>query len=148
MTLVPRSGAIIPALLMLPNIAWMLLSKPDAPDAGTVPLALSVAEHALRAVTLALPFFCRLHLTKRYSAVVLVGMALALAIYYAAWIRFFVGGRSADLLSAPLIGIRSPLAFAPIGVLLLSAYVLDSWWMLRAAVLFGALHVCASALRG
>lgn len=73
---------------------------------------------------------------------------LLMAIYYAAWIRFLIGGRSADLLSAPLIGIRSPLAVAPIPGLILAAYDLDSWWMLIVAVAFGALHVWASALRG
>ena len=41
-----RSGAVVPVLLMLPNVAWMLLYSPDADmDAkGTVPAALSIAE--------------------------------------------------------------------------------------------------------
>ena len=148
MTIALRSGVIIPVLLMLPNVAWMLLPQQSASRVGSVPVTLTIAENILRGFALAVPCFLALHLTKRFSAVALAAMALALAIYYAAWIRFFIGGRSADLLSASLIGIRSPLAFAPILVLILSAYVLDSWWMLFVAVTFGALHVWASALKG
>jgi hypothetical protein len=68
-------------------------------------------------------------------------MALALLLYCAVWTRFFLGGGSHALLSAALVGIPSPLACAPIAVLILSAYVLDSWWMFSASVVFGALHV-------
>jgi hypothetical protein len=122
-----RSGVIIPVLLMLPNAAWMLLPKPAAGTAGTVPTALTIAENVVRVVTVALPFFCSLHLSKRYSALAMAGMALALIVYYSAWARFFLGGGSPDLLSAPLVGIPLPLACAPIALLILSAYVLDSW---------------------
>ena len=127
---------------------WMLLPQQSACRAGYVSVTLIIAEIILPGFALAVPSFLMLRLTKRYSAVALAAMALALAIYYAAWIRFFIGGRSADLLSASLIGIRSPLAFAPILGIILSAYVPDSWWMLIVAVPFGALYVWASAPRG
>ncbi len=142
-----KSGAIIPALLMLPNVAWMLLPAPAPGTAATLPLVLTLAENVARVATLALPFFCALHLKKRYSRFAIAGMTLALLIYYAAWTRFFLGGGTPDLLSAPLLGIPSPLAFAPIALLILSAYVLDSRWMFGASVLFGALHIWASTLR-
>ena len=122
---------------------WMLLPQQSACRAGYVSVTLIIAEIILPGFALAVPSFLMLRLTKRYSAV-----ALALAIYYAAWIRFFIGGRSADLLSAPLIGTRSPLAFAPILVIILFKYVPDPWWMLIVAVAFGALYVWASAPRG
>ncbi len=133
---------------MLPNVAWMLLSPSASSTVSTVPVALTLAENLARVATLALPFFCSLHLTKRYSSQAMMGMTVALTVYYAAWIRFFLGGGSPDLLSAPLFGIPSPLAFAPIGLLIVSAYVLDSRWMLGASVVFGALHIWASTLRG
>lgn len=147
MKLAIRSGVIIPVLLMIPNVAWMLLPKSAAGAIGTVPLPLALAENVGRVVTLAWPFFCSLHLTKRYAAHTIAGMGVALTVYYSAWIRFFLGGSTPNLLSASLIGISSPLASAPIVLLILSAYVLDSWFMFRASVLFGALHVWASALR-
>jgi hypothetical protein len=147
MRLAIRSGVIIPVLLMLPNIAWMLLPKAAPGTTATVPLALTIAENVVRVGVLALPFFCSLHLKKRYSSLAIVGMALALLVYYSAWMRFFLGGGGDALLSAPLAGIPSPLALAPIALLILSAYVLDSWWMLGISIVFGALHIWASALR-
>lgn len=52
-----KSGAIIPVLLMLPNIAWMLFYSLNAGAKPAVRLALSVAENVARFVALALPFF-------------------------------------------------------------------------------------------
>ena len=90
---------------------------------------------------LAVPFFYSLDVRRTYSTLALAGMALALTVYYSAWVRYFAGGGSPELLSAPLVGIPSPLALAPIAFLILSSYVLRSWWMLGASVVFGALHV-------
>jgi hypothetical protein len=73
--------------------------------------------------------------------------ALARAVYSSAWGRFFIGGGSPELLGAPLLGIPSPLVFAPIVVPVLSAYLVDSWPVLAASVCFGALHVWASSVR-
>lgn len=146
MTLSLKSGVVIPVLLMLPNVVWMLLPKLDMGSRGSVPLVLTIAENVARVVVLALPFFFALQLTKRYSMLTVAGMALALTIYYAAWARYFVGGGAVTLLSAPLLGIPSPLAFAPIAFLILSSYLLDSWWMLAASMVFGALHVWVQAL--
>ena len=90
MKLAIRSGVIIPVLLMIPNVAWMLLPKSVAGAIGTVPLPLAFAENVGRVKTLAWPFFCSLHLIKRYSAHTIAGMAVALTVYYSAWIRFFL----------------------------------------------------------
>ncbi len=146
MTLSLKSGVVIPVLLMLPNVVWMLLPKLDMGSRGSVPLVLTIAENVARVVVLALPFFFALQLTKKYSMLTVAGMSLALTIYYAAWARYFVGSGAVTLLSAPLLGIPSPLAFAPIAFLVLSSYVLDSWWMLAASMVFGALHVWVRTL--
>jgi hypothetical protein len=141
-----KSGALVPALLMLPNVAWMLFYKLDAGPSVSVPLALSIAENAGRVAVLALPFFYALDLKKKYSLLAMIGMAIALAVYYLAWLRFFAGGGSAELLGAPLWGIPGPLALAPVGLLIFSAYLMDSWLMFSAAVSFGALHVWSSSI--
>lgn len=101
LTLALKSGAVIPVLLMLPNVAWMLFYSLDAGAKSAVPLALSIAENVARVVTLALPFFYSLNLKRTWSTTVLIGMAGALAVYYLAWGRFFMGGGSASDLSAP-----------------------------------------------
>ncbi len=147
MRLTVRSGVIIPVLLMLPNVAWMLLPKPVAGTSTTVPIALTIVENVARIATLALPFFCSLHLRKNYSAITVAGMALAIIVYYSAWARLFLCGSSPDLFSAPLAGIPLPMAAAPVALLVLSAYVLDSWWMLAASLVFGVAHIWTSNLR-
>lgn len=141
-----RSGAIIPVLLMLPNVAWMLFPTPDAPPQRSVPLALTIGENVSRVAALGLPCFYSFELTRKRATLALVGMAIALAVYYAAWIRYFIGEQNPELLSAPLAGLPSPLAFAPIAVLAISSYVLASRWMLGAAAIFGALHVWTATL--
>lgn len=143
-----RSGAIIPVLLMLPNVAWMLFYSLDAGAKGAVPLALSIAENVARFVALALPLFYTLNLKRTLSMAVLIGMGCALAVYYLAWGRFFMGGGAVALLSAPLLAIPSPLALAPVSLLLLSSYLMGSWLMFCTALCFGALHVWALSLTG
>ena len=141
-----KSGALIPVLLMLPNVAWMLFYNLDAGLRVSPPLALSIAENAGRVAVLLLPFFYSLNLKKKYSSLAMAGMAIAFAVYYGAWVRFFAGGGLAELLSAPLLGIPGPLALAPVALLILSAYLMNSWLMLSAAVCFGALHVWSSSI--
>jgi hypothetical protein len=141
-----KSGSLVPAFLMLPNVVWMLFYNFNSGPSVSPPLALSIAENAGRVAVLVLPFFYSLNLKKKYSPLAVVGMAIALAVYYAAWVRFFAGGGSAELLSAPLFGIPGPLALAPVALLIFSAYLMNSWLMFSAAVSFGALHVWSSSI--
>jgi len=141
-----KSGAIIPVLLMLPNLAWMLFDSLDAGARSDVPFALSAAENAARSAALALPIFFSLNKKSVWSAAAWVGMAGALAVYDLAWGRFFVGGGSVALLSAPLMGIPSPLALSPVALLLLASSLMNSWWMFTAALSFGVFHVWALSL--
>ena len=54
---VVKSGAIIPVLLMLPNLAWMLLYSLDAGARSEVPFALSASENAARSAALSFGVF-------------------------------------------------------------------------------------------
>ena len=146
MKLAVKSGAIIPVLLMLPNLAWMLFYSLDAGAKSDVPVVLSAAENVARSAALVLPFFYSLNKKTAWSTVVWVGMAGALAVYYVAWGRFFMGEGSVALLSAPLLGIPSPLALSPVALLLLASYLMNSWWMFSAALAFGVFHVWALSL--
>jgi len=141
-----RSGALIPVLVMIPNVIWMLLPKVEAGEQDAEPLALTIVENLGRAAVLILPFFYTLDLSRKGGVVVAVGMGAALAIYYAAWVRYFVRGRPPELFRAPLLGIPLPLAVAPIAFLTLSSYLMGSWWMLGASILFGVVHIWVSAV--
>ena len=91
-----RSGALIPLLVMLPNLVWMLLPKSTAVKGAAEPLALTIIENIGRVAILVLPFFYSLNLEKKFSVLVSICMGLALVLYYAAWIRYFSGGLEFD----------------------------------------------------
>ena len=141
-----KSGILIPLLVMLPNVVWMLVPKADAATPPPEPLLLTILENLGRFATLILPFFFSLDMHKKFSTPVMIGMGLAMAVYYACWIRYFTGGRTAALLGAPFLGIPIPMAVAPIAFLILSSYLMGSWWMFGASLLFGVAHIWISAL--
>jgi hypothetical protein len=141
-----KSGALIPVLLMLPNVVWMLLPKADTGKPVSEPLWLTIVENVGRVATLILPFFFSLDVHKKLSVLIMIGMGLALAIYYSCWIRYFMGGRSVALLGTSFLGIPIPMAVVPIVFLILSSYLMSSWWMFGASILFGVAHIWISAL--
>jgi hypothetical protein len=141
-----KSGALIPVLLMLPNMVWMLLPKTGTARHVPEPLFLTIAENIGRLAVLLLPFFYSLQVDRKFSLPVMIGTGLALAIYYRAWLRYFARGRPAELLRAPLLGLPLPLAVAPVVFLILSALLMGSWLMLAASIWFGIAHLWVSAL--
>ena len=141
-----KSGALIPILIMLPNILWILLPRSTKNNQASGPLALNIAENIGRAAILVIPFFYSLSSGKTLSTPALVIACLALALYYAAWARYFAGGRTNALLGASFFGIPLPLAVAPVILLTASAYLLGSWPMLGAVIWFGVAHIWMSAL--
>jgi hypothetical protein len=145
-TVAIKSGAWIPALLMIPNVLWMIFPPVDAGKGAAEPLPLVLVERVGRFAVLVLPFFHSLDLQNRFSVPVLIGMGLALAVYYICWARYFAGGRSAAMLGAPLLGVPVPLAVFPVLFLVLSSYLMDSEWMFGASILFGAAHIWISKI--
>jgi hypothetical protein len=141
-----KSGAVIPVLFMIPNVVWMLLPKANVGEQVSVPIFLTIAENIGRVAVLILPFFFSLDFNKKFSALVGIGMGLTLTVYYVAWVRYFVGGRLAEHFRAPLLGLPLPLAVAPTIFLILASYLMSSWLILGAAILFGVAHIWVSAL--
>lgn len=141
-----KSGALIPVHFMIPNVVWMLVPKSDHGERVSVPLFLTIVENAGRVAGLVLPFFFSLDVNRGFSRPALIGMGLALAIYYVSWIRYFVGGRSAELFGEPLLGIPVPMAVAPTVFLVLSSYLMSSWLMFGTSIVFGIAHVWVSAV--
>jgi hypothetical protein len=146
MSITIKSGALIPVLFMVPNVLWMLLPKTNVGEQVSVPMILTIAENIGRVAVFLLPFFFSLDLNKEFSALVGIGMGLALTVYYVSWVRYFAGGRLAEHFRAPLLGLPLPMAVAPTVFLVLSSYLMSSWLMLGAAILFGVAHIWISAL--
>lgn len=131
---------------MFPNVIWMLLPKTDVGEQVSPSLVLTIAENAGRVAVLILPFFFSLDLSRKHATLVTLGMGLALALYYGCWIRYFLEGGSAEILKAPLFGLPLPMAVIPTVFLVLSSYLMGSWLMLGASILFGITHIWVSAL--
>jgi hypothetical protein len=146
MSITIKSGALIPVMFMVPNVVWMLLPKKNVGEQPAVPMILTIAENIGRVAVLVLPFFFSLDLNKEFSALVGIGMGLTLTVYYVSWARYFAGGRLAEYFRAPLLGLPLPMAVAPTIFLVLSSYLMSSWLMLGAAILFGVAHIWISAL--
>ncbi len=140
-----RSGAAVPLLLMLPNIAWLIWSSGDGRKQSLPPPFLALAENIGRIALLVLPFFYSLKISEPLERVAAVAMALFLAIYYACWIRYFTNGRAFALLAAPILGIPLPMAVAPVFFLILSSYLMGAWPMALASVWFGGAHIWVSS---
>ncbi len=140
-----KSGIIVPILVLIPNLVWMILPKGDAGNASQEPIILTVIENVGRFACILIPVFYSIQWYKKFSLPVLIIMGISLLVYYVAWLRYFTGGREAALMSKPLLGIPLPLATAPILFFLLSSYLLDSWWMFAASIVFGTAHIWISA---
>ncbi len=136
-----KSGALIPVLLMIPNVLWILFPPVDAGKNVPEPLLLTIIERVGLFAVLAIPLFLSLDLQKKFSAPMLIGMGPALVIYYACWLRYFTGGRSAELLGAPFLGFPLPMAVFPVLFLILSSYLMGSGWMLGASIIYGIAHI-------
>lgn len=141
-----RSGAWVPILLMVPNLAWMLLPRSTPASARASPRALKVTENAARVAVMVLPFLYSLDFNGRFAVPVTTAMALALVLYYAGWIRYFSAGRLPALLFAPMFGVPLPMAIVPSVFLVLASYLMGSWPMCASALVFGLAHVWSSAL--
>ena len=141
-----KPGILIPFLILIPNILWMIFPTTDSGEVKKEPILLTIIENIGRIATLIIPVFYSINWQKKISVPVLVMMGITLMIYYVAWGRFFLNGRTSDYLSKPLFGIPLPLALAPILFFMLSAYILDSWWMFIASLIFGVAHIWISVM--
>ncbi len=124
----------------------MILPKADNVTSESEPLVLTILENIGRFATLLIPLFYSIQWQKKVAAPVLILMGIALLVYYVAWGRYFFNGRDLAWMSKPLFGIPLPLATAPILFFVLSSYLLGSWWMLIASLVFGVAHIWISTL--
>lgn len=85
-----------------PDTTFYIEHRAGPVRVALAPPILTVTENVGRSAVLVLPFFFSLDLSKRFAVPTVVGMGLALTLYYASWIRYFAGGRAAALFAAPL----------------------------------------------
>ena len=146
------SGWITPLPIALPNIAWAALPSAPAshPAAGRLepePRLLVFVERVGRVGIFVLPFFLNVQVTTVTDRLCLGLAALALAIYYLGWARYFGHGRLPELLYRPLGGIPVPLAVTPVAYFLACSGPTRSPALALITLAFGAAHISLSLRR-
>ena len=146
------SGALLPVLVAIPNVAWALGASRSSSPALTRPAVaessvLVLLERLGRVALFVVPCFYPLVVVTSIDQACLVVGALALLVYYISWGRYFLQGRAAGLLLSPFGGVPVPLAISPV-VAFLAASVLARSALLAAVTLaFGFAHISLSLRR-
>lgn len=131
-------GLLAFALVMLPNLLWLLAPPLNDPlAANSAPSALlELLEHASQWVLVATLVLLVNREKGRRSRVFLFAAALPLAGYYALWAAYYAGMSPAWLLLG--LAVLTPLFFC------LAAVWLKNWAALPPAVVFGIAHIAVT----
>ena len=138
-------GLVIFALPMLINIAYVLFppaGKAEQPAAVThwIEIVEQISRIAyLFAVTLLVSWE-----TLSFRSVWFSLAAVFLVLYYAVWLRYFMGGREIALLSRSFLFVPMPLAVFPVLYFLCAAIWLHNLPAAIIMVIFGAAHLTVS----
>ena len=138
-------GLVIFALPMLINIAYVLFppaGKAEQPAAVThwIEIVEQISRIAyLFAVTLLVS-----RETLSFRSVWFSLAAVFLVLYYAVWLRYFMGGREIALLSRSFLFVPMPLAVFPVLYFLCAAIWLHNLPAAIIMVIFGAAHLTVS----
>lgn len=138
-------GLVIFALPMLINIAYVLF-----PPAGKAEQTAAVAhwvEIVEQISRIAYLFAVTLLVSRETLSFRSVWFSLAavfLVLYYAVWLRYFMGGREIALLSRSFLFVPMPLAVFPVLYFLCAAIWLHNLPAAIIMVIFGAAHLTVS----
>lgn len=138
-------GLVIFALPMLINIAYCAFPPSEkSAAAAPVPRWLELVEQVSRiAHLLAMTFLVSREPVRLRSAWLWLA-AVFLALYYAAWLRYFLGGRKIALLNRAFLLVPMPLAVFPVAYFLCAALWLHILPAAGIMLVFGAAHLTVS----
>lgn len=138
-------GLAVFALPMLVNIAYCAFPPSEKPEASAkVPRWLELVEQVSRAAYL---LAMTLLVSREPASARCVWLWLAaafLALYHAAWLRYFLGGRKIALLNRALLFVPMPLAVYPVLYFLCAALWLHNLPAAGILLIFGATHLAVS----
>ena len=138
-------GLVIFALPMLINIAYVMF--PPAGKAEQRAAATHWVEIVEQISRIAYLFAVTLLVSRETLSFRSVWFSLAavfLILYYAVWLRYFMGGREIVLLSRPFLFVPLPLAVFPVLYFLCAAIWLHNLPAAIIMVIFGAAHLTVS----
>jgi len=126
--------------VLLPNLLFLFLKPKDAIKPSYKNLILKIFEHVGRIGMIFLPFFYEFRIIGTLDFTFFGLMMICLVLYYACWIRYFVG-RSSLLLYGPFVFIPVPLALSPVIYFLCAAVVQKSILLFAFTLIFSIGHL-------
>ena len=138
-------GLVVFALPMLINIAYAAFPPAEKPEqTADIPRWIETVEQVSRiAYLLAVTFLASREPVSLRSGWLFLAV-LFLLLYYAAWIRYFAGGRKTALLNRALLLVPMPLAVFPVLYFLCAAIWLRNLPAAVVMAVFGAAHLAVS----
>ena len=138
-------GLVIFALPMLINIAYIMFPPAGkAEQAAAVTHWVEIVEQISRIAYLFVVTLLVSRENLSFRSVWLSLAAVFLVLYYAVWLRYFVGGREIALLSRSFLFVPMPLAVFPVLYFLCAAIWLHNLPAAIIMVIFGAAHLAVS----
>ena len=138
-------GLVVFALPMLINIAYVVFPPAGKVEQGAaVTRWIEIVEQISRISYLAAVTLLVGREPARFRSAWLWLAALFLILYYAAWIRYFVGGREIGLLNRAFLFVPMPLAVFPVLYYLCAAVWLHNLPAVVLMIIFGAAHLTVS----
>ena len=138
-------GPVVFALPMLINLAYAAFPPAGKPEqtAGITHWIERVEQGSRIAYLLAITLLVSRE-PVRLQSIWLCLAALFLILYYAVWLRYFLGGREIALLNRPFLLVPMPLAVFPVLYFLCAAIWLHNLPAAIIMVIFGAAHLTVS----
>ena len=138
-------GLVIFALPMLINIAYVMFPPAGkAEQAAAVTHWIEIVEQISRIAYLFAVTLLVSRETLSFRSAWFSLAAVFLVLYYAVWLRYFMGGREIALLSRSFLFIPMPLAVFPVLYYLCAAIWLKNLPAAIIMVIFGAAHLAVS----
>ena len=138
-------GLVIFALPMLINIAYVMFPPAGkAEQTAVVAHWIEIVEQISRIAYLFAVTLLMSRETLSFRSVWFSLAAVFLVLYYAVWLRYFMGGREIALLSRSFLFVPIPLAVFPVLYFLCAAIWLHNLPAAIIMVIFGAAHLTVS----
>ena len=138
---------IIPALLLIPNLIYVLKPPVNIPsDRPEEPMALVILERLGLAGCLITPFFYPVNISGTFGIIAVIGMGLMLVTYYYCWLRYFRHNRDYLWLFSPFSVIPVPLTISPVVYFMLSSIIFHSLPMFVSSLVLIAGHLPVSLI--
>jgi len=133
-------GVLLAVALLAPSAVLVSMPPRDAPPAVRVAPAWTAAERVGQVGALTLLAFAGSG-AGRGRGLWLLAATACVAVYWALWARYVLGGRTSGLLVAPLGPVPIPMAVLPVLAFACAAAWVPSWWLGLAAATLAVGHL-------